>query len=237
MRPRLLGGAGLTLGPNVRGLRTLQVGSLGVGGAPGSFGATAYINGTAAFTSMAFQASTGTLFLLNGGRIEFRHQNGAGITGSKFTLDGASPFCDITNAGTTIVSQSAANNPLVLRGAASQSGDLLQLQNSSSTVLSSVDAAGRILVPAGALATCGLGIQSDPNTGLYSSGADALSLVAGGVDRLQVNSTGIGFFATAPVAQQAHVGDPSGGATQDAEARTAINSILDILQVYGLMAA
>lgn len=40
----------------------------------------------------------------------------------------------------------------------------------------------------------------------------------------------------APVAQQATISDPSGGATQDAEARTAINAIIDRLQAFGFIA-
>lgn len=36
--------------------------------------------------------------------------------------------------------------------------------------------------------------------------------------------------------QQDLVADPTGGVTVDAEARTAINSILDILEAHGLMA-
>lgn len=34
----------------------------------------------------------------------------------------------------------------------------------------------------------------------------------------------------------AHIADPTGGTTTDAEARTAINAILDILETSGLMA-
>jgi len=37
-------------------------------------------------------------------------------------------------------------------------------------------------------------------------------------------------------AQAAHVADPSGGATQDAESRTAINAILVVLENAGLTA-
>lgn len=37
-------------------------------------------------------------------------------------------------------------------------------------------------------------------------------------------------------AQQTLVANPTGGATVDAEARTAINAILDILEAHGLMA-
>lgn len=39
-----------------------------------------------------------------------------------------------------------------------------------------------------------------------------------------------------PVARQAHIADPSGGGTQDAEARTAINSILAALESFGFLA-
>lgn len=37
--------------------------------------------------------------------------------------------------------------------------------------------------------------------------------------------------------RQAHIENPSGGATQDAEARTVINSILSLLETHGLMSA
>ena len=37
--------------------------------------------------------------------------------------------------------------------------------------------------------------------------------------------------------QHALVSDPSGGATQDAEARTAINALIDALQAFGIVAS
>ena len=46
----------------------------------------------------------------------------------------------------------------------------------------------------------------------------------------------IGFFNATPVVQPATVTDPTGGVTQDAEARTAINAIIDRLQELGLIA-
>lgn len=46
----------------------------------------------------------------------------------------------------------------------------------------------------------------------------------------------LGFFNKAPVVQQATISDPSGGATIDAEARTAINTLIDRLQAFGLIA-
>jgi hypothetical protein len=46
----------------------------------------------------------------------------------------------------------------------------------------------------------------------------------------------LAFFNAAPVARQATISDPSGGVTQDAEARAAINTLIDRLQAYGLIA-
>ena len=46
----------------------------------------------------------------------------------------------------------------------------------------------------------------------------------------------IGFLGAAPSARLAHVADPAGGATVDAEARTAINSILASLETFGFHA-
>ena len=47
----------------------------------------------------------------------------------------------------------------------------------------------------------------------------------------------VGFYNATPVVQQGKIGDPSGGATTDAEARTAINSIIDALEALGITAS
>ena len=47
----------------------------------------------------------------------------------------------------------------------------------------------------------------------------------------------LGFWNVTPVVQPSHIADPSGGATIDAEARTAINSILAQLATTGMQAA
>jgi len=46
----------------------------------------------------------------------------------------------------------------------------------------------------------------------------------------------IGFLGAAPQARIAHIADPAGGATVDAEARSAINSILATLENFGFHA-
>lgn len=47
----------------------------------------------------------------------------------------------------------------------------------------------------------------------------------------------IGLYGTSPTAQQSKISDPSGGVTTDAEARTAINAIIDALETLGITAA
>lgn len=45
-----------------------------------------------------------------------------------------------------------------------------------------------------------------------------------------------GLFGTSPIGQQADITDPSGGTTVDTQARSAINSILDVLDAFGFTA-
>ena len=47
----------------------------------------------------------------------------------------------------------------------------------------------------------------------------------------------IAFHGTTPSIQQAKISDPSGGVTQDTQARTAINSIIDVLENKGFTSA
>ena len=46
----------------------------------------------------------------------------------------------------------------------------------------------------------------------------------------------ISFYNKAPIIQPATISDPSGGATVDSQARTAINTLIDRLQELGLIA-
>lgn len=50
------------------------------------------------------------------------------------------------------------------------------------------------------------------------------------------SAAAVGFLGATPAARIAHVADPAGGATVDAEARTAINSILAALETFGFLA-
>jgi len=55
--------------------------------------------------------------------------------------------------------------------------------------------------------------------------------------RANGSAPAIGFLGATPQARIAHVVDPAGGATVDAEARSAINSILSTLELFGFHAA
>lgn len=60
----------------------------------------------------------------------------------------------------------------------------------------------------------------------------SLGVATGGI----VGATGekIGFLGHAPVARQSAITAPTGGATIDAEARTAINTLILVLKTFGL---
>lgn len=68
---------------------------------------------------------------------------------------------------------------------------------------------------------------------------DAIGSAGGSVTAVQTatfvsNATNVGFFGATPRAQWAQIAGPTGGATQDAEARAAILSILEMLEAFGL---
>lgn len=54
---------------------------------------------------------------------------------------------------------------------------------------------------------------------------------------VSVGSLTVGGNAVASGTQAAKINDPSGGATTDAEARTAINAIIDALEAFGISAS
>lgn len=59
-----------------------------------------------------------------------------------------------------------------------------------------------------------------------------VTITTGGLDVDQ----GFGINNVGIQSQQAHIADPSGGATVDAESRTAIAAINALIETYGLMA-
>ena len=75
---------------------------------------------------------------------------------------------------------------------------------------------------------------------IRDAGTDAVIIDSTGIEidvDLNHDGSNVGFYGTTPAAQAAKISDPSGGATVYAEARTAINAILDALEGVGLSAA
>lgn len=76
----------------------------------------------------------------------------------------------------------------------------------------------------------------------WASNEFIIDAEAGGTGTLRgikigsATSSLLGFYGVTPVDQPATVADPAGGGTIDAEARTAINTIIDRLQELGLVA-
>ena len=58
-----------------------------------------------------------------------------------------------------------------------------------------------------------------------------------GTKKLEISDAGVGFFAASPAAQGANIADPSGGVVQDTEARTAISSVISLLESFGFSAS
>ncbi|HOQ98210.1 MAG TPA: hypothetical protein PLJ35_05260 [Anaerolineae bacterium] len=76
------------------------------------------------------------------------------------------------------------------------------------------------------------------SAGTLSIGTTTDGLTAGGsLNVAQDIKAGVKFgLGLTPIARRPHVADPSGGATTDAEARTAINAILETLEAFGFHA-
>lgn len=73
--------------------------------------------------------------------------------------------------------------------------------------------------------------------GLYFK--DGTILSTGSTTGLKIGNSStekIGFYGATPIVRQGSIAAPSGGATQDTQARTAINSLITVLQNLGLTA-
>lgn len=73
-------------------------------------------------------------------------------------------------------------------------------------------------------------------TGNLSVGGNVILPTSGGTQIGTATDQLLGFYGATPVNQPETIADPSGGATVDSEARTAINALIDRLQELGLIA-
>jgi hypothetical protein len=81
-----------------------------------------------------------------------------------------------------------------------------------------------------------LAVDSDGNISI----ADAANIDVGTTTGTKIGTATtqkLGFYNATPVVQRTVVADPTGGATQDAEARTAIIAVITRLEQLGLFAS
>lgn len=164
----------------------------------------------------------------------------------------------LTLTGRLSVNAGAASQiPLIAKGFASQTANLQEWQNSAGTVVASMNATGGLTTAANDRPIT-LWIDGSGNSRINSSAGsmkisangsiimDAPIIMGDGYNIAVNTSTGtkigtattqkLGFFNAAPVVQPAGVADATGGATIDAEARTAINAVISKLETLGLLA-
>ena len=81
--------------------------------------------------------------------------------------------------------------------------------------------------------------SSFPTSPATKTFADAVNMVFNTTTGTKIGtatSQKIGFYNATPIVQGASVADASGGAVQDAEARTAINALISRIEATGLIA-
>jgi hypothetical protein len=135
-----------------------------------------------------------------------------------------------------------------------ESGDLMDI-NGFMKISVGVGGAGAVSDAAGLYKFISLGtnqstnncilsvLEEDTETDTYMMRLKSGNAVfADATDRFYVKTNGHVYISTAfgmsvtPAVQQAHIADTAGGGTVDAEARTAINSILAALETFGFLA-
>ncbi len=87
------------------------------------------------------------------------------------------------------------------------------------------------------LSTGGIGIKNSGAPLYFENGVNITFRTTTGTKIGTATTEKMAFWNATPVAQPAHIADPTGGATVDAEARTAINAILAWQATLGLTAA
>ena len=83
-----------------------------------------------------------------------------------------------TSSGTALQPSAAAGVPLLLKGAASQSGNLTEWRNSSNTLLSSVDSAGNLALATGQKLKVGTGTNASAGTATLVGGTVTVATTA-----------------------------------------------------------
>ena len=168
---------------------------------------------TATFTTLTGTTTTGTTATFTSG--SFTTLTGTTVTGT--TANFVSGVFTTQVSGTTITGTTVATT----------TGSFVSLTGTTATFTSGIIASGTAALPS-------LAILSDPNTGIYSPGADQLAISTSGVGRLFVNSNGdIGLGTSSPDVfgrfYTRAIGLSSSGSTSlQINAATGSNAVIDL---------
>lgn len=161
------------------------------------------------------------------------------------------PYIQFTSSNITVVNRTTASNiPLIVKGMASQSGNLQQWQDSAGTVLAYVNAAGNtkvsglgVGVPAASAATSAyIPVLYIDSFNSYTGGPggvavqDGLNFAVGTTTGTKIGTATtqkIGFFNKTPIVQPAAIASPTSDAVGT---KAAIDAIRVALTNLGLTA-
>jgi hypothetical protein len=164
---------------------------------------------------------------------------GANGIASRITLTapnsaGTQTFAGFVTATITDVTAAAEVTQLSLGGAFANSGcEALRLIGLTGTIVNRID-----VTPSASGSPVLFTATGDVNTSITiaGTGTGTISLNAGATGSVQLGGNAaalIGEFGVAPTARSGAIIDAAGGATVDAEARTAINTLLAYLRLRG----
>jgi hypothetical protein len=154
------------------------------------------------------------------GKMMWDNGSGGMTSGPYIGLDATPMQLNIQGWGLVILNNGTGQVVTTVRGYSGQTASLQEWQDSASAVKASVSAAGLGLF-AGLSITDAKDITLGTTTGTKIGTATTQKL---------------GFYNATPIVQGAAIADPTGGATVDAEARTAINDLISRLEALGLIA-
>ena len=144
---------------------------------------------TATFTTLTGTTTAGTTATFTSG--SFTSVTGTTVTGT--TANFASGVFTTQVSGTTITGTTVATT----------TGSFVSLTGTTATFTSGIIASGTAALPS-------LAILSDPNTGIYSPGADQLAISTNGTGRLFVDASGKVGINTSPARDLTVYGSSSG---------------------------